>query len=86
MDKVDDVYYSLIGELVSQLPGIPNLFAEGMPCEKWYQEMLDAYEKLRERLGVCDEDEDVETMIHSFLMMQYALCVEMYRLGERHQD
>mgnify|MGYP006955466334 FL=1 len=43
--------------------------------------MLDAYERLRERLGVTDEDEDVEIIIDSLLAIQRKLCREMFELA-----
>lgn len=43
--------------------------------------MLDAYERLRERLGVGDEDADVEIMIDSLLSIQRELCLQMFDLG-----
>ena len=46
-----------------------------------YEEMLDAYARLRERLGVEDEDEDVEIIINSLLAIQQKLCLEMFYLA-----
>ncbi len=83
MDRMfaERVYQSLIGLLVTPIPGVKDAFAEGMPCEQWYSEMLEAYARLRERLGVEDEDCDVEIMIQSFLSIQKELCIQMYRYG-----
>lgn len=84
MDQIDEVYYSLLGELVTPVPGVPDAFAEGEPCEKWYQEMYDAYERLRLRLNAGDEDPDVETIINSLLSIQHTLSRQMFRLGEQY--
>ena len=54
------VYESLIGELVDPIKSVPNAFEAGSYCEARYQEMLEAYERVFERLGLEDEDEDVE--------------------------
>lgn len=81
MNVAEDVYYSLIGELESPLSWVPNAFEPGMPCEKLYQEVQLAYEKIRQRLGVVDEDEDIEAIIDSLMMIQSMLCIEMFRLG-----
>ena len=75
------VYESLIGELVIPLRNVPNAFEEGSVCERNYQEMLDAYARLRDRLGVVDEDSDVEIIIDSLLTIQRELCLKMFDLA-----
>ncbi len=82
MVLADMVYESLIGEAVNPLKNVPNAFAEGSTCSEEYKNMLEAYEHLRERLGVVDEDDDVETIINAFVTMQEILCTEMFRLGQ----
>lgn len=81
MDIVEQVYLSLTGELVDPIRYVPNAFEQGRYCAERYQEMLDAYERLRERLGVTDEDEDVEIIIDSLLAIQRKLCREMFELA-----
>ena len=81
MDIAELVYESLIGELVEPIADVPNAFAPGSCCAERYQQMLDAYGRLRDRLGVIDEDPDVETVINSLLDIQRELCVEMFRLA-----
>ena len=83
MDIVEQVYLSLTGELVDPIRYVPNAFEQGSYCAERYQEMLDAYERLRERLGVTDEDEDVEIMISAFEDIQQKLCLRMYHYGAR---
>ena len=75
------VYESLIGECPDLIMYVPNAFAPGSYCEARYREMLQAYERLRIRLGVDDEDEDVEIMIESLLAIQKKLCMEMFDLA-----
>ena len=81
MDIGELVYESLIGELVIPLRNVPNTFEEGSICERNYHEMLDAYARLRDRLGVVDEDADVEIMIDSLLAIQRELSLKMFELG-----
>ena len=81
MKYVELVYESLIGELVDPIEGVPNEFAPGSFCEKQYQEVLDAYARICERLGVIDEDADVEIIINSLLAIQRKLCLKMYDLA-----
>ena len=81
MDFVELVYESLIGELVEPIKYVPNAFEPGSYCSARYQEMLDAYERLRGRLGVADEDADVEIIINSLLSIQRRLCLEMFELA-----
>ena len=81
MDIVEQVYLSLTGELIDPIRYVPNAFEQGSYCAERYQEMLDAYERLRERLGVTDEDEDVEIIIDSLLAIQRKLCREMFELA-----
>ena len=40
--------------------------------------MLNAYERLRDRLGVVNEADDVEIIIDSLLSIQRELCVKMF--------
>ena len=43
--------------------------------------MLDAYERLCDRLGVRDEDDDVEIMINCFMDMEYRISRAMFECG-----
>ena len=75
------VYESLIGELVDPVKDVPNAFEPGSYCETRYRQVLEAYERLRGRLGVTDEDPDVEIIIDSLLEIQRELCMEMFDLA-----
>ena len=75
------VYESLIGELVDPIKDVPNAFEPGSYCETRYQQVLEAYERLRGRLGVTDEDPDIEIIIDSLLEIQRKLCLEMFELA-----
>ena len=75
------VYESLIGELIVPIKDVPNAFEPGSYCETRYQQVLEAYERLRGRLGVADEDPDIEIIIDSLLEIQRKLCLEMFVLA-----
>ncbi len=77
------IYYSLLGQYVKryELPEVENLFAPDGECAKLYGQMLDAYERLCKRLGVVDEDADVEVIISNLLAIQKKLCLKMFDYG-----
>ena len=77
------VYYTLIGEVSPPfaIPYVENAYAQGSECDKLYNEVCDAYDRLRLRLGVVDEDEDVEIIIGNLLSIQHTLCLKMYHCG-----
>lgn len=81
MDLAEDVYDSMLGERISPIPGVPNAFAEGADCAGWNSEIMEAYERLRIRLGIMDEDEDLEAIVDCFLLIQRRLCINMFRMG-----
>ena len=63
------VYDTLLGNLLPEfcLPWVENIFVPGYPCLEEYGKMLNAYARLRIRLGAVNEDEDAEVMINSLL-------------------
>ena len=82
------VYLTLWGELRKewQVPGVPIAFGSNTYCDKLYAEMLDAYERLRDRLDVVDEDDDVEVIIDSLLHIERYMSEQMFYLGMRHEE
>ena len=64
-----------------QMPGVACAFSDNAYCLKRYAVALDAYERLCQRLGVQDEDEDVEIIIRAFMDIERELCFRMYRYG-----
>ena len=82
MNISEFVYESLIGELVDPIKDVPNAFEPRSYCESRYRQVLEAYERLRGRLGVADEDPDVELIIDSLLDIQRKLCMEMFDLAD----
>lgn len=77
------IYETLLDVLVPayRLPCVENLFAPGQPCYENYNDVLDAYERLRERLGVENDDEDVEIIITSLLSMGKTVALKMFDYG-----
>ncbi len=80
---IDNIYDSLQGVLIpeARIPWVKDLFIPGSPCDCTYAEMLRTYERLRDRLGVRDEDPDVEIIISSLMEIQRILGQEMFRCG-----
>ena len=85
MDFADWVYDTLEGQLVEgyEIPGVENAYAEGSYCAECYNRMRDAYDRLCDRLGVVDEDDDVEIIIRSLENIQKEMCRKMYYYGAK---
>ena len=79
----EQIYESLIDVRTPEYrqPGVENLFAEGMPCDQYYAAMSNAYARLRKRLGVEDEDADVETIIDCLSAIEKTIAMKMYDYG-----
>lgn len=79
----EQVYNSLNGFYIPEqnVPGVENAFQTGMPCMQLYEAASDAYERLCHRLGVQDEDEDVEIIFNSFAQITKILCLKMFAYG-----
>lgn len=82
-DLTEWAYQSMACGLMEdyRMPGVENAFAEGSYCLQRYGDMRDAYDRLCDRLGVVDEDQDVEDIINAFMDIQEELCRRMYRYG-----
>ncbi len=83
MDRafIEKVYLSMTGELVSPIPGVNNAFAEGEECSRLYESTYCACIRILERLGVKDDDEDLETIICCMQSIQKELCQRMFEYG-----
>ena len=85
LDTLDEmVYQTLIGEVSGpyRIPGVENAYATGSECDQLYNELCDAYDRLRERLGIADEDPDAEIIIGNLLSIQHTLCLKMFHYGQ----
>lgn len=83
MNIAEEVYYSLLGQTVDEykLTWVENAFASGGECERNYEAVFAAYERLCARLGVVNEDADVERIIDAMLDIQKELCLKMFAYG-----
>ena len=81
--KMQWAYETMACHVVEEyrMPGVEDAFAEGTYCSECYNDAMDAYDRLRDRLGVIDEDEDLERMISAFESIQWELCLRMYCYG-----
>lgn len=79
----EEVYQTLTGQrtICPGVPGVENAFAQGAFCMERYGDMLKAYERLRDRLGVEDEDDDVEVIINALMDIERELSMKMYEYG-----
>ena len=83
VEKIEDIYYTLIGVMNEEhcVTGVENLFIEGSACQCAYSEMLEAYARLRDRLGIETEDADVEDIINSLMSIEKAVSMKMFEYG-----
>ena len=81
-DIVEDVYYSMLGELREEysLPWVPNLAYSGGEFDRLYSQMLAGCQRICQRLG-REEDEDVEAVRCACEQMQQLLCRQMFACG-----
>ena len=81
--QIEAIYATLVGVMREEfrVPGVENLFAEGSDCMNWYSDMLDAYERLCDRLGAVDEDKDVEVIICSLRKIEQKVSRKMFEYG-----
>ena len=82
---IEEIYDTLCGAVAPGLekPGVENAFAIGESCELLYRKVYDAERRLEQRLGVEQEDEDVQTIIDALLDIQRELCFRMYCYGAK---
>ena len=88
MDIEEQVYATLLKSLEeeSELSWVTPIFVPGHPCFDAYCNMQAAYDRMRQRLGITDEDEDVERIIDSLLHHGKLLTLEMFRYGRIYQQ
>ena len=82
-EQMEAIYATLVGVMREEfrVPGVENLFTEGSECMNCYSQMLTAYERLCDRLGVVDEDKDVEVIIHSLMTIERKVSIKMFEYG-----
>ncbi len=81
MDCYDKIYYSLIGELNEgeAREGIPNAFAPGSECDCAYTRLIEARNRVVEKMGT-DDDPDLSQMLTQMNTIQRALCRQLRTL------
>ena len=57
---------------------VEDEFSEGKVCQTAYAEILDAYQRICERLKVGEEDKDIEVIMNNFNTIMEHLCMKMY--------
>lgn len=79
----EQVFNTLNGYYISDynVPGVKNAFAAGQPCLRLYCDAMNAYQRLCSRLGVGEEDGDLEIMVNAFADISKILCLKMYYYG-----
>ena len=83
--NAEDVYHTLLGHLKEEylVPGVENIFVPGSEYYENYAAMLDAYERLCNRLGrAVWDDEDVEIIISALLDNEEIIALKMFEYGQ----
>ena len=81
MDYIDRVYYTVMGEMEESdaVPGVESAFLPGSVCDRAYEQVYAACERLRQRLGASDEVADVEVILGAMLTICREVGRRMYR-------
>lgn len=80
MNHVDEIYASMIGELIIPCEGVKDEYAPGSYCDRLYNTAWEARNRLADRLG-AEEDADLELIFDSFCDIASYLCHRMYEYG-----
>jgi len=80
---VDRVYENLVIGVRKEyrMPSVEFAFKDGHICLEQYGKALAAYRRLCDRLGVEDEDDDVEDIFHTFSQIQREIAYRMFHYG-----
>ncbi len=78
------VYESMLGERKFPIVGVEDAFAEGGVCEREYEKMREVYACICQRLGVGEEDAELDGMIDSMERICRELCMNMFDYGVKH--
>ncbi len=82
---VDRVYLTINGFLLPQftVAGVEDIFGEGGIGIALYEQARDAYARICDRLGVRDEDPDLDIIISSMEDITKEISYRMYEYGTR---
>ncbi len=80
--EFEDIYLTLTGNREDEycIPGVEDAFAPGSLCAQEYDTMRAAYERICQRLGVQDEDSDLDQILFSMEAIQKELCRRIWGL------
>ncbi len=81
--RAEEVYRTLCG-LYSKghgVPGVENAYEPGEQCMILYGEAYDAYQRICDKLGVVDEDLDIEIIFNNFMEIEEIMGIKMYHYG-----
>lgn len=92
MRKMDNEFKQLIYDLmngsldlennaIEESKYVEDEFSEGKVCQIAYAEILDAYQRICERLKIGEEDKDIEVIMNNFNTIMEHLCMKMYDYG-----
>ena len=82
-ELMEEIYMTLQGSYTyaGGVQGVENLFEEDACCMKLYAQVYDANQRLCERLGVVDEDDDVEIIISNMMDIERIVSMKMFEYG-----
>lgn len=88
MELWEQVYETMACHVVesARLSGVEDAFAGDSFCMQQYGLMREAYDRLCDRLGVVDEDEDVECILCCMEQIERELCKRMFHYGQRFRE
>ncbi len=88
MGLFTQIYETMLGLLEPEaaLDWVDSAFGEGAHCTREYAQMREAYERICERLGVENEDEDLEIIVNSLESIQRELCERMFSAGSKYES
>ena len=74
------IYDSMCGFLVEEcaLPDVYNAFVPGSYCDRQYERMRSAYERVCDRLKTGEEDPDLNIMVEAMENIQRELCRRIF--------
>ena len=83
MDCFDDIYATLLGEILSEyaVPWVENAFAPGSVCDAVFTRITEARQRIYDRQSSQGKDPDMEIIFDGFLDIQYELCRKMFQYG-----
>ena len=84
---IQAVYQTLTGQLLPahQIPHIENAFVPNSKCFVLYQRIYNAKLRLCQRLGVTDDDPDIEEIATAYEDIMELLCAKMFVYGSEHR-